>query len=536
MNKYIKNLLLTFLVLIFFIEKNVGMEPPTINATDMREPVYPVYFADFFAEEGQNLIHFQWRVDGSSPAKAVITDSKGNVWGEVPFPNDRFMIERREHFPDQVLITVVDEKNRYSESVEVDLNQDVRSLWVNPEHIEPITVSKQNEEFASFCLAKSGQKFIVNGVNYCVIKTLDHDTFEPEINERPAIYDPYDAESMLRCMKRNGYNTVRVFIKTGYRGTVTLGLSGPSDTQGIYAPYMDNFLDFLSRAAKYGIYVFPCLCENEMLSNDYFKERSGNANRQGILFSQKGIEAKQEYLSLFLQAIKKRNPKLLDSLLGIAMQNEFVFHCSEAPFNQLDGKYVFLDGSEYNMSDDISRRALANAAIQYYYRAMKQTLQTNAPGLLLAEGTFALGAVGKTEENSKGIRPIEGNLDMRYPMTAVELMKTDIDFLDLHIYRWGFPGSGEEVFRHFTENMKLTTQEGRQLRTKKPIIMGEFGSFKENEKTTDEAILFTKSLKNAALKDGFAGTCFWTIDCFEQKDIWNLMWENGKLLKALQSF
>jgi hypothetical protein len=339
----------------------------------------------------------------------------------------------------------------------------------------------------------------------------------------------------MRTLKSNGYNLVRVFIKTGERRsrvTNVRGMSGTADTKGLYAPYMDNFIDFLIRAQKYGIYVMPCFCENEMLDNDYFKKMAKGATKQGILFSEDGIEANQHYIELFLKYIKEKDPKLINSLFALTMQNEFAFHSNAAPFNKTSGTYTFIDGSKYDMTVDDERRALANAAIQNYYAKMKETVEANAPGLPIGEGTFAMGAVGKTYYNSKGFRAIEGNKDLRFPMTAVELLNTDIDFLDFHVYRWGAKGAGADVFMHFAENMKLLSPEAKELMKSKPIIMGEFGSFKENEATLDEGIVFVKQLQNAALNFGFKGSCYWTIDTFVQTRLWNLMWENGKMLKA----
>jgi len=235
---------------------------------------------------------------------------------------------------------------------------------------------------------------------------------------------------------------------------------------------------------------------------------------------------------LFLQYIKDKDPELINTLFALTMQNEFAFHSYEAPFNQSSGTYTFIDGSTYDMTDDDQRRALANVAIQNYYSKMKETVDAIVPGLPIGEGTFSMGAVGKTYDNSKGIRTIEGNKDRRFPMTAVELLKTDIDFLDFHVYRWGAKGTGKDVFMHFAENMKLTTNEGQKLMKSKPIIMGEFGSFKEDEETLDEAIVFVKELEEAALEFGFKGSGYWTMRCFEQTRLWNLMWENGKMLKA----
>jgi hypothetical protein len=186
------------------------------------------------------------------------------------------------------------------------------------------------------------------------------------------------------------------------------------------------------------------------------------------------------------------------------------------------------------MTNDDERRALANAAIQNYYAKMKEAVEANAPGLLVGEGTFPMGAVGKTYDNSKGIRTIEGNDDLRFPMTAVELLKTDIDFLDFHVYRWGVKGTGADVFHHFAENMKLLTPEASEFMKSKPIIMGEFGSFNFEETTLDEAIIFVKELNDAALEFGFKGSAYWTIDTFVQTNLWNLMWEDGKMLKAFR--
>jgi len=523
---------------------------------------FPVYFADVIRESGTTTLRFDWRSDYKTYDHVIITDETGNEVGEVEYPLTRFEISNPQKH-DRLFITAVDTCGEAAEPVEVDLTQDYGSL-VATEPQEQIIVKKRLKG-ARFQTAQSGRELIAKGVNYCGIRLADHDSFEPdiiatefhaerikEINTKPGsvslhevtvgeaiqFYDPYRTEAVMRVLKANGYNLVRVFIKTGGRSaklSQVHGLSGPPDTVGIHGPYMDNFLDFLTRAQKYGIYVLPCFTENEMMDNHYFTKLSNGATGQGILFSEDGIKAKQRYIELFLKSIQGRNPELLHALFGLSMQNEFTFHCDEAPFNQTTGVYTFFDGSSYDMIDDDERRALANKAIQNYYAAMKETVEQHAPGLPIGEGTFAMGAVGKTYDNSKGIRLIAGVRDLRFPMTAVELLNTDIDFLDFHIYRWGEYGNGEEVFNHFAKNMKATTQECTQLMKIKPIIMGEFGSFTFNETTLEEALTFSKELHAAALKFGFKGTCYWTLDTFEQTNLWNLMWEHGTMLKELNA-
>jgi hypothetical protein len=522
---------------------------------------FPVYFADVITENNKEILHFEWRPDYRSYDKAIIADSKDNIIAEISYPKNSYDISKLQG-QSALFITAVGKNGEKSETIKVELNTDYSSLYAKGP-AEKITIRNKKRKNAYFVGAQSGKEFIVKGVNFCGIRLADHDSFEPDIiatqahvdrvkriNSDPAnalihdvaigdriqFYDPYRTETMMRILKSNGYNFVRVFIKTGGRGsdiTNIRGMSGPTDTKGLYAPYMDNFIDFLTRAQKYGIYVMPCFTENEMLDNDYFKKLSKEASGQGILFSVDGIRAKQLYIELFLKYIKHKNPELINTLFALNMQNEFAFNSDEAPFNQTSGTYTFIDGSTYDMSNDNERRALANSAIRNYYAKMKETVEINAPGLLVGEGTFAMGAVGKTYDNSKGIRTIEGNKDLRFPMTAVELLNTDIDFLDFHIYRWGYPGTGKDVFNHFAENMKVFTPECKKQMKSKPIIMGEFGSFKEDEATLDEAITFVKDLNVAALDFGFKGSAYWTIDTFEQTRLWNLMWEDGKMLNAL---
>ncbi len=521
--------------------------------------VHPVYFADVIKEGGKEVLHFEWRSDYPYYHKAIISDQNYNILGEVIFPNKTFDLNKLQGHQ-TVLITAVSPTGTPSESVRVDLNKDYSSLLATREQ-EQIIVNKHTGGNAAFVGANSGEEFIAKGVNFCGIRLGDHDTFQPDIVAKQAhldrieylkenssftvhnvkigdviqFYDPYRTETLMRTMKSQGYNLVRVFLKTGQRGsgqTEVWGMSGPIQTEGLHMPYMDNFVDFLTRAQSYGIYVMPCFTENEMMDNYEFRELSKGASGQSILFSEDGIIAKQHYIELVLKYIKDIDPSLINTLFALTMQNEFAWHSYEAPFDQTSGTYTFLDGSTYDMSSDDERRALANVAIQNYYSRMKEVVEANAPGLLIGEGTFAMGSVGKTYENSKGIRPVNGVNDLRFPMTAVEYLNTDIDFLDFHIYRWGQSGTGADVFDYFAENMKVKTPECTELMKSKPIVMGEFGSFKENEATIEEAITFTQELKDAALDYGFKGTVYWTINTFEQSRLWNMMFDNGKMLKS----
>jgi len=112
----------------------------------------------------------------------------------------------------------------------------------------------------------------VNGFNYLRRRAAegkaggDHATFDADTERSKAHYDPKQAEAIFRTISQAGYNTVRVFIIG--RSTVNPGVAGDYDEKkALYEPYRENVLDFLRRATRYGIRVFPTLlglqCQNE---------------------------------------------------------------------------------------------------------------------------------------------------------------------------------------------------------------------------------------------------------------------------------
>lgn len=490
-----------------------------------------VYFADVIKEGEKEFLHWEWRADSPNSSYVLITTRNGKNIGKVAYPGKTFSIESLNGEYDCLYLYTVNVEGAFSEPIMVDLTKKASDLYADS--LERIVVDKNTGGKAGFKLAESGKTFIPNGVNYVGIRYGDHSTFEPAYGLVPADYDPYTAEILMRTLKENGYNFIRVFIIPGGRREGNAGLGGNyNETKGIYIPYMECFTDFLTRANKYGIYVMPTMGENEMVNNSYFRSKSGGANGQAILFSKAGIQAKATFVQYFLEYLKEKDPKLLNGLFGVEMQNEFVFYANQAPFTQTSGEYTFLDGSKYDMSNDDDRRALANAALKNYYAEMKKAITEIDKDLLLCEGSYGMIAVGKNMDDCYGMRMTAGKTNPAIPMTAEEFLDTDIDFFDLHIYRYGLSGSAEDIWKVYKENMRLNTAKTQEAWKSKPIIMGEYASFSSDatEQTLEAGMAFAQSLRDAVLKDGFAGAAYWTIDTFEQETIWNLMWENGKYL------
>jgi hypothetical protein len=336
---------------------------------------------------------------------------------------------------------------------------------------------------------------------------------------------------------------VRVFVIPGGRHPNNPGLSGGTENaNGLYIPYMENVVDFLRRAQKYGVYVLPTFGDGEMISSEYFKKLSGDSTNQAVLFNQKGLNAKAKFIQLFLMYIKERDESLLNVLAALQMQNEFAFYNTRAPFTQTEGAYTFINGQKYDMSDNYERRALANDAIKLYYKTMKEAVVEIVPDMLICEGTFTNLAAHKyiTDPNVLGIHPsftLHG--DPRFPMAVDEYLDTEIDFLDLHLYTYGQETPKQIFDVHFGErSMRLNSEKSKTLRKAKPLIMGEYGSFASSHKdigaagkaTLEEGMKASKILQELAYENGFSGDLIWTLDCFEQTMLYQLFDENCKYI------
>ncbi len=518
--------------------------PETRNrAYTYDDRVNPPSFADFVSEAGKDYLHFKWINDSTAYQKVIVTDHPGaepRILGSIPYPENTLDISGSKAFPDSVYLVTVDQAGRKSKPVMVRRHDDTALLASD---MAKVTISEHND--GAF-FVQNGNTFIPKGVNYVGLLLNDHATFEPDHFDGiiDGYYDPLTTETVMKTLKRKGYNLIRVFLKTGDRNENIWGMSGNPEAYSpeLWAPYMDNVVDLVRCARKYGIYVMPTFADNERMANAYWSrpEKFGSASYQQILFSENAVEAKKEYISKFLNYIIKQpdGKELVKALFAMTLQNEFHFDWNTPPFAPIDGSYAFAYhflGKDYDMSVAASRRELALAATANYYREMKEAVKGILPDLLVGEGTFTLAAVGKDVHSAEGLFPMDGIPDPRIPLSGLEYLKMDIDFLDFHIYKWGVPGDGYAAFSHSVSNMLLDTREAKEIRKRKPVILGEFGAFKADHTTLDEAEQFVISLRDAAMGNGFQGWCYWTIDCFEQTDIWNLMHNNGQMLDALMN-
>lgn len=388
---------------------------------------------------------------------------------------------------------------------------------------------RPGRERAEFVLKESGQPFFVRGFNYIRLRSADgspggdHATFDADTETTKANYDPQAAEEMFRVLSRSGYNTVRVFVIG--RNKINPGIAGNFETtKAVYAPYMDNFIDFLRRATRHKIRVFPTFGDGSIPLNAYYRHRGDRVNghnKNVLVLTQKGLDARVEHITSFLAYIKKQDPNLLPTLLGLQCQNEACMRGNVWPFSEKTGRFKAANGKTYDLSKTDQRQALMDEGYRYYHKQVADAVKTIDPEMLVAEGVFVPAAVGKDYSRHAGVWPGKTR-DERYPPMLTAIGTGALDFLDVHFYH--AVADPKEVPERFRRNLGSTgffSPDMAEIRKRTPVIMGEFGAFDNHEKTFAAAVDNLVQVRNLANGAKVNGMLFWTYDCQEQPRLYH---------------
>jgi len=413
--------------------------------------------------------------------------------------------------------------------------QDVGEAAVGTDRYLPRIAVQPGSPYARFVVKPTGGPFFVKGFNYVRLRHT-HATFEAATQTTPVHYDPEQAEAMFETLERHGYNTVRVFLCG--RHPKDPGIAGDYETtRGLYGPYLENFVDFLHRARRHGVYVLPTFGDGELPRNAYYREKLADLppSKNAIYFTREGIEAKKEYLTEFLRFIADRDRRLLTTLLGVQCQNELYVRGDQWPFDRRDGTFTGAGGATYDLSVAAERRALMDDGLRHYHRELARAVKAIDPELLVTEGLFVLRAVGKSLETHEGIWP-GTSPDVRFPPTLLAVGQGDLDFLDVHFYRTRPEESVAEAFQKDMDSSLLDAPEMNEVRREKPIIVGEFGAFRHVDRDLQEAKRNLLAIRDVILQRRLSGMLYWTYDTFEQERLYPAVEGGEGFLRELADF
>ena len=393
----------------------------------------------------------------------------------------------------------------------------------------------QKDGKAQFVHLATGTIFNPVGMNYVPLRHADHAAFEAATRTTVAFYDGLEAETVLRMLSSSGYNTVRVFFAG--RRVENPGMSGDSDTQGLYIPYLDNLADFLKRAASNGIYVIINFSDMELPQNDYFREKLAPKKGTENLFHEAGLVAFREMIASSVGYLKAKNPDLLNTILGISFNNEAYAKLTQWPFTAT-GLVTTANGKTYDMTVPADRLRCYEEGLAFYYEQLCDAVDSVDKNLLTCEGIFVAAAVGRDHRlgpatldpaNLKKGFEWEHGAGLRMPAPLPLLTKAPLDFVDVHLYPAGPLANFEKEVEDLLGSSLFNDAVALGLGSKKPVILGEFGAFKKHvEVDTKDGIVGGRKRWSAVRdlacgKFGFVGYLGWSLETFDQTDIYQAL-------------
>lgn len=538
-----KALLFLFIIFVSCSKPDVGVDKPEIGFETNQKPL--IYLLDYIKEKSNTIISWKYNARYEFIKSVHLKSTNGDEIAVVDFPADYYVLNSS-YNAKTIVLQVENNKGQLDKEniLSLDKDQEYEQL-LEKEPLKRVVIDN-TAAIPFFHKTGDNTPILLFGVNYVRLRGQvsrlqgDHSTFDAVTPSTKSDYNPYQAETLFRTLKSRGFNLVRVFIIG--RSLVNPGISGSTSlNEPFYGSYMDNFIDFLERARKYGIYVYPCFGDGELPFNNYYLSRISSVNTVDGLsylglyfpFIENAVDAKAEYLTAFVNYIKNYDATLINTLFAIELQNEYCLNANLWPLTQQSGPFEAYWGETYDMANGQSRQKLADDATVLYHNKMVEALHQIEPDLPVGEGLFTLSAVGKNPRTAFGLYP--GNFqDERYPPTFNVMTRSNIDFIDIHTY----PNNAETFIPiHFDQSMNSMLEGSTELNdilAKKPIIMGEFGAFYQNE-SGDIATTAGRmnELSKVSINRGFGGWCYWTFDTFEQDRIFNMMEDEQEIMDAI---
>jgi hypothetical protein len=342
----------------------------------------------------------------------------------------------------------------------------------------------------------TGAKFVPRGSNLVRLDTY-HDTLDP------SAYDPTRLEATLAQMQRDGYNVIRVFNDHRIGGLTADGTT-------LSGAYLDDAADMLARAKAHGIYVIFTQDWLPQASAYDFSTDPGIEDVNALYLSKGGLAASARFEADFVRGLVARNAAL-DAVLAFELRNELYFSSTHAPFSLKSGAVATANGKSYDMADPAAHKQMLADGLNYWIDRVRAAVLAVDPTALVTVGFFQ-----PQEPNPSRIG------DERLIETAAAISSSSADFIDLHAY----PGSDIDL-PQYVQNY------GVGKVTAKPILMGEFGTARDQFSTVTAASKALVDWQVQSCSYGFDGWLLWTWDTSEQPDFWNAVDQGGVIEHAL---
>lgn len=359
-----------------------------------------------------------------------------------------------------------------------------------------------------FCDTGSGLPFVPRGNNYIRLANqpdpfnpsnlvLYHSTFDP------GLYDHAAAETAFAAMQQEGYNIVRVFINDYRVGKQNGGT-------GLDTNYLANVADYISLADSYGVYVmltFPFIPKTGQYYSPVVIPNIEDINN--LYMNQGFINAKEQYLRDFIVALQTLGTPM-NAIFSYNIENEMYYIKTAKPVSMTNGLVTTADGVTYNMAAPSDRQKMMDSNMVNWINQVRNAILQVQPNALVGVGFFSPEAVAN---------PSDPRITRTYWAIAdAATGGSTADFIDLHAY----PG---------TANLTAEMAAFEIPAHEKPLILGEFGAFKNFYATSADAAQAMSIFQADSVNDcgGFAGWLLWTWNTDESPEIYNTLSGNGEI-------
>ena len=371
------------------------------------------------------------------------------------------------------------------------------------------------QEWRVFYNTKTGEQFHPEGYNHTILGMGNwHATFNV------GQYDPEAMEDTLSHMAELGSNIIRLWAwGENVEGE---GVTGLSDSHGLNAEYMSNFIDFLQRATRHGVYViaiFDRVPTNayydsivESADNNEFTSITG-VNRQYLAPGL--IAAKGALAADFIRYIKEADEGLLNTVFSWQLANESNIHSAQGPFMYREGHIMTANGKTYDMSDKDSRQACWDDGIVHWTNELTAAIKEVDPNTFVNVGFWTADAHGREPYNGL----LDPEPDPRIPPRPSVLVDDNcsVDFISASIYPWG----DEPIVRPEAHEWEAVKASGI------PTLAQEYGARKR--KTLETAADHVIALRDQFYAMGYQGSLFWSWN-LEQPGTYNA--HHGNLMEV----
>jgi hypothetical protein len=304
---------------------------------------------------------------------------------------------------------------------------------------------------------------------------------------------------------------------------------------GLYIPYLNNFISMLQIARANNIYLFVTL-GYVPLNNYYTMGLTDNPDIQGEnawYMNPSFLQAKESYVATFMNYIKATDSTLLPVIIDVELQDEPFVDASQTPFTYDDRSVQTADWN-CDMTSYADRQQCVDDNFVNWGNQMIAALHSADPDAMGSISVFPFNQIG-LPNGGNGVHPIP-NYPPHQPPRAVTLAINNmpypnlLSFVDIHIYPqagapYALPGS-------YSIDADWNSMEFSNFAYQyKAIWLGEFGAgvgayANPSNDASNHAANGMQYTKNYLVSRGIVAWGYWTYDNTYNPETWSAAGNN----------